>query len=116
MPSCFRPVGFDPQRDALRFHIAPRYTPGSPGQARSDTAVTLAKAEERRYSELISGLDGEARKAYATRLGLSGIVEEHWETKGRKLFRDLITGEFGAFDSNGKKEVHGRMERSTEVF
>lgn len=109
MPSCFKPAGFDPVYDALRFHVAPRYTAGSAGMARAEAATRLAKEEERRYSELVSGLDGETRKEQAIRLGLSGIVEEHWEYKGRTLFRDLITGEFGVLDAKGGKEVHGKM-------
>lgn len=113
MPSCFRPSGFDPVRDALRFYVWPRYTVGSQGMVRSAIATDRAKAEERKYSELISGLDGETKKAEASRLGLSGIVEERWEFRGKTHFRDLITGEVGVLDAAGKREVvYGKLPKT----
>lgn len=113
MPSCFKPAGFDPVRDALRFHVVPRYTPGSQGMVRSQIATHRAKEEERAYSTMISGLDGDAKKSEAMRLGLSGIVEERWEFRGRTHFRDLITGEVGVLDAAGQREVvYGKMPKT----
>lgn len=113
MPSCFKPAGYDAVKDALRFHVRPRYTVGSQGMARSAVATERAKAEERKYSELISGLDGEAKKAEASRLGLSGIVEERWEFRGKTHFRDLITGEVGILNIAGKREVvYGKLPKT----
>lgn len=109
----FRPAGFDPVQDALRFHVAPRYTVGSPGMVRSIVATEYAKAEERKYSEMVSGLDGEYKKEEASRLGLSGIVEERWDFRGRKHFRDLITGEVGILDPSGRREVvYGKVAKT----
>lgn len=109
MPSCFKPAGFDPVRDALRFHVVPRYTVGSQGMVRSEIASERAKAERRAYEEAIS-LSTNPKYDTAKRLGLSGIVEERWEFRGRTHFRDLITGEVGYLDAAGKRgTVYGKM-------
>lgn len=105
MPSCFKPAGFDPLRDALRFHVAPRYTPGNPGLVRAATAQQLIRRESDAYNSMINGVEGPIKREQAMRLGLSGIVEEHWEFQGRTHFRDLITREVGYLGANGKREV-----------
>jgi hypothetical protein len=109
MPSCFRPAGFDPITDTPRFTVAPRYTCGSPGLVRSAEAARLARDEEAQYSEVISGLLGEEKKAQAMRLGLSGIVEERWEFQGKRHFRDLITDETGLLGTDGTRQwIYGK--------
>lgn len=103
MPSCFKPVGFDPVKDALRFHITPRYTTGSPAMVRADTATAIVRRESDAYNAMINGVEGLDRKEQAKQLGLSGIVEERWEFEGRTHFRDLITGEVGYLDSSKQR-------------
>lgn len=110
MPSCFRPNGFDPLRDALRFNVAPRYTAGSPALVRDQIAQMVIRDEKDAYAAVIAGLYGEEKKAQAMRLGLSGIVEERWEFRGVVMYRDLITGETGSVKERDAK----RSEEDTK--
>lgn len=96
MPSCFRPAGFNSVSDALRFTYAPRYSVGTPGLIRSRMAKHFSEIEKAVYDDMIKGIYGEAKKAEAMRLGLSGIVEERWTFRGIEMYRDLITGEAGS--------------------
>jgi hypothetical protein len=109
MPSCFKPAGFDAIKDVLRFHVNPRYTPGSPGIVRDSIAQQIIRRESDAYNYMINGLDGEAKKEQARTLGLSGIVEERWKYEGRLYFRDMITRETGVIKDDGTREVFGRL-------
>ena len=114
MPNSFRPSGFDPVRDALRFYVAPRYTVGSPGMVRSEVAQRLVRHERDAYEEAISLSTNRAYDTART-LGLSGIVEERWDFQGKRHFRDLLTGEVGTLDAAGKREVvYGKMPTTEE--
>lgn len=109
MPTCYRaspPRGFNPDnREALSFYVAPRYTPGTRGPCSGQTAKHFSEIESQAYDRMINGVYGETKKAQAKQLGLSGIVEERWEFRGRRHFRDLITKETGVLDSSGQREV-----------
>lgn len=82
---------------SIYFTVAPRYTCGSPAMVRQEIAERVALEEKRAYEHVLEGLEGEARKAKAERLGLRGIAECKWEKGAGKKHgwevEDLCTGE-----------------------
>lgn len=80
---------------ALRFAIAPRYTVGCPAQVRESDALAVARREREAYEDMLRGRYGETKQRIARELGLAGIVEERWEFRGRRMFRDVLTGQVG---------------------
>jgi|HubBroStandDraft_2_1064218.scaffolds.fasta_scaffold07674_9 hypothetical protein len=80
---------------AVRFHIKPRYAPGSPGVVREQQAQIVLRRERDAYEDMLAGNCGNIKQVYAQDKGLRGIVEERWEFRGKQLFRDLLTGDTG---------------------
>lgn len=105
--SKFKPYGY-PGTMALRYNVAPRYTPGSPALVREDVARRVMRDEQAEYEQVIAGLYGEDKKEQASRLGLSGIVEERWEFRGVVMYRDLLTGETGSVKDREQRGLYQR--------
>jgi hypothetical protein len=82
---------------AHHYHVAPRYTGGSPAMVDEATAERVAKQEKQSIEYVLQGVEGETNKARAERLGLRGIAECRVEQgAGKKLgwaVLDLCTGE-----------------------
>lgn len=101
---------FKASGSALRFNVHPRYSPGSPALVREEIARDVMRAEESLYEAAIAGLEGSQAQRTAAERGLSGIVEEHWEFKGRWHFQDLMTGEHGVLEGpERKRRVIGKL-------
>lgn len=79
------------------YHVAPRYTPGSPALVDESTATRVAREERGAYERIVSGryYATAAEIEHATRCGLAGIVEERHVRARSVAFVDLITGERG---------------------
>lgn len=75
------------------FHVAPRYTCGSPAMIDLAQACHIADGERNSYETHLTGVFGEHLKTFAEKKGLGGIAYARWE-KGGKVWRlDLLTGE-----------------------
>jgi hypothetical protein len=74
------------------YHVAPRYTPGSPAMVDREIALRVADEEKRHWSELMDGVYGEDAKLVAQRKGLHGIAEFRVERKNGFDVQDLVTG------------------------
>jgi hypothetical protein len=77
------------------YHVAPRYTAGSPALVDFDTAKRVAKEEQSLYTNNLAGRYGEEDAEIAKRLGLDGIVEEQVIYSHQIKFRDFITERTG---------------------
>lgn len=75
------------------FHVAPRYTPGSPAQVDESIALKVAEEEKHFIEHALEGTWGEANKVRAEQLGLRGIVEARTERRDHWEVLDLCTGE-----------------------
>lgn len=78
---------------AYHYNVRPRYSAGSPAMVDEDTAMRVKRNELDGYEIALSGAVSAAEKARAERLGLSGIVEQVFETSKNWHVHDLITGE-----------------------
>lgn len=74
------------------YHVAPRYTPGSPAQVDKLLALRVAHEEMEFYAFAMSGVLGPDRKKVAEERGLAEIVWSTMETRGQMYYEDLITG------------------------
>lgn len=75
----------------VTYHVAPRYSGGSPAMVDYDTAARVAMEELRAYAEALEGPRAERERA--ERLGIAGIVESHLESPQGWNVGDLLTGE-----------------------
>lgn len=73
------------------YHVAPRYTPGSPAQVNQATAQRVAAQEQDGWERAKSGAYGEMTREQAENLGLSGIVYTTMEVGSNFLVEDLLT-------------------------
>lgn len=74
------------------FHVAPRYSPGSPAMVPERTALRVARDEAEGFEATLWGAYGEARQEEALKLGLEGVVEHRRERAGGWDVEDLLTG------------------------
>lgn len=73
------------------YHVAPRYSAGSPAQVDEATALRVAAQEKSAYNHHIEGMYGDFKRKMAAEKGLEGIVYRTLE-KGNKIYvDDLIT-------------------------
>lgn len=75
------------------YHVAPRYSAGSPAQVPEGTARVVAKQEELSHAKYLAGAYGYAAMKEAKELGLGGIVYSSREKGRAMLVEDLITKE-----------------------
>lgn len=75
------------------YHVAPRYSAGSPALVHETIALRVAEEEKRGHEHALSGAWGDAQKLRAERLGLRGIAEYREETRKGWLILDLCTEE-----------------------
>lgn len=76
------------------YHVAPRYTPGSPALVSERIALSVAKSEKFSIHAALEGAWGDEQRLRAERLGLRGIAELREERKKGYLILDLCTGEY----------------------
>lgn len=76
------------------YHVAPRYSAGSPSLVSEFIALRVAEQEKRGHEQALSGAWGDREKLRAERLGLRGVAELREETKKGWLIFDLCTEEF----------------------
>ncbi len=91
------------------YHVAPRYTAGSPASVNQEIAEQVAEEEAAAYARALTGRYGEEDKEKAMRLGLNGIAEEVTHFANYNLSRDLLTGEVR--DSRQKRKHFSSVER-----
>lgn len=77
----------------ISYHVAPRYTAGSPASVSEEIALQVAGEEIGAYGRAISGRYGEEMQKQAQALGLRGIVEEVHVYANYNEYLDLLTGE-----------------------
>lgn len=77
----------------VTYHVAPRYSGGSPAMVDYDTAARVAMEEMRAYAEALEGSRAERERERAERLGIAGIVESRLESAQGWNVGDLLTGE-----------------------
>jgi len=79
---------------AIYFHVAPRYTGGSPAQVDEATARRVAAQEQHAYEQLVGDPDlKDSVEALAAAVeGAAGIVEQRTERADCWIVLDLITG------------------------
>lgn len=75
------------------YHVAPRYTGGSPALVSEFIAHRVAEQEKNGHEQALSGFWGDQQKLRAERLGLRGVAELREETKKGWLIFDLCTEE-----------------------
>jgi hypothetical protein len=87
------------------YHVAPRYTCGSPAMVPQGIACKVAVEERYAYARTLDGIFGDAHVAAAKQRGLRGIAEHRQEVAGAWLVTDLCTGEkfIRPFDKYGEK-------------
>jgi hypothetical protein len=92
----------------LTFHVAPRYSGGSPAMVDATIAEHVAKTERDEYNRRLSGAFGPEERLRATRLGLNMIVYTIMEIKSTVYVRDEITGDSFAVPLKMWPEVRDR--------
>jgi len=80
------------------YHVAPRYTPGSPAQVDFETAWRVAREERAAYAARDRREQADA--------GLQGIVYATLEYGGHVHVRDEITGEWFAVPAKEWRGAH----------
>jgi hypothetical protein len=76
----------------VRYHVAPRFTAGSPAMVDQATAERVAEQERQGYEHALTGAYGEADKAAAMARGLAWIAWTTLETRSRLIKTDMLTG------------------------
>jgi hypothetical protein len=86
------------------YHVAPRFTPGSPAMVNEKIAKQVAKEELEAYEEHVDKERyGEQLREFAVKLGLRGIVEYRVETKKGWEVTDLVVNDhFERFEVKAK--------------
>lgn len=77
----------------VSYHVAPRYTAGSPAMVPRATALRVAIEENEGYIRTMQGIYGEEERARAESQGLRGIVEERCIFAHHYIATDCLTGE-----------------------
>jgi hypothetical protein len=72
------------------YHVAPRYTPGSPAQV--SQAIAERVMEREGYARALEGVYGADDQRTAHEQGLAGIVYTTTEVRSRWIKHDLLTG------------------------
>jgi hypothetical protein len=80
-------------RAPVYYHVAPRYSGGSPAQVDFVTAQHVADDERRAYDNALQGAYGDEGIKNAQAKGLKGIVEEREERADCWIVSDLLTGD-----------------------
>jgi hypothetical protein len=88
----------------VSYHVAPRYTPGSPALVDFGIAKRVAWQEAETHQRLLTGVYDDAEADRATKLGLAGISYAMDERAECWIVTDLITGQMyiRMFDRNWK--------------
>lgn len=74
------------------FHVAPRYTPGSPACVDEGLALRVAREEARAIRYYLWGYYGPENQKLAETVGLAGVAECRTETRKGWQVIDLCTG------------------------
>jgi len=80
------------KRYPVYYHVAPRYTPGSPAQVNFETAQRVADQERAGYDRYIQEREHDNPQEPETWTGLDGIVEEREERSDCWIVTDMLTG------------------------
>lgn len=75
------------------YHVAPRYTAGSPAQVSREIAERVVLQEQDGYQRALEGVYGAEDQRKAETLGLAGIVYTTTEIRSKWIKHDLITDE-----------------------
>lgn len=78
---------------SFHYHVAPRYTPGSPAQVDREIAELVASDECEAYQHALQGRYGKDQQTRAQKEGLRGVVELRVEQRKSWKVTDLCTGE-----------------------
>jgi hypothetical protein len=73
------------------YHVAPRYTAGSPAQVSREIAERVILQEQDGYQRALEGVYGAEDQQKAETLGLTGIVYTTTEIRNRWIRHDLLT-------------------------
>lgn len=73
------------------YHVAPRYTCGSPACVDQHIAAEVANEELRAYDRYLAGIYGAEATQEASERGLGGIVERRTQLRGGIEVFDLLT-------------------------
>src|SRR5438105_15866442 len=94
------------------YHVAARYTAGSPAQVDYETAIRVAKQEAEAYKDALESMDTEFAKAVAR--GVEGIVYATTEVRSTIMVEDLITNTWFAVPVAEWRQQHWyeRTDRS----
>lgn len=74
------------------YHVAPRYTPGSPACVDEGLALRVAREEARAIQYYLMGVYGPEHQTLAETVGLAGVAERRTETRKGWQVHDLCTG------------------------
>ena len=75
------------------WHVAPRYTAGSPAMVPMGVAIRVAVQEFEARERQLTGVFGEALRAEAEAGNLAGIAYARRQAKGKMWRLDLLTGQ-----------------------
>lgn len=75
------------------YHVAPRYSSGSPAMVSEEVATQVARDEREAWDRYVEGVYGDREKDRAEFDGKQGIVYSSAEKRGQIHISDLITGE-----------------------
>ncbi len=81
------------RRKTIAFHVAPRYSSGSPAMVPARIAWDVATNERDGYKNMLDGVQGDKRVEFARREGLDRIVVCAYELGKHWHVFDMITGE-----------------------
>jgi hypothetical protein len=98
----------------LTFHVAPRYTAGSPAMVSEAVARHVAKQESENFRRCLGGMYGEEEKKKAHELGRSFIAYTMYEAYGKVYYEDIITGR--KYEVPGKVFAEWRNRKTDPEF
>lgn len=91
----------------LSYHVAPRYTAGSPASFSNDEVAKQVMEEElSAYARVMTGRYGADDQQSARRLGLSGIVTVSQVFANYRIVTDMITGDVTDTRTTNKVESY----------
>lgn len=105
----------------LFFHVAPRYTAGSPAQVDEETATKVAIQEYIEAGHVEQGVFGEEQQATHARRGCRGIAFTTYEKNRTMWVQDIITQELFAvplkeWGGPGWINWHDKMPEDMEKY
>lgn len=80
-------------RSPTLYHVAPRYSAGSPAQVTHEQALHAAVQESGGFWWSTEGRYGADKQQLAAQVGLQGIVYSSYELGRKQYVTDLCTGE-----------------------